>query len=129
MDEDRLSPELGRLIDAAKTAAAEQAGVPTPRAEGWAVLVGDGTVHAGPDVAAVLSVAQAGAASSSGDDTQTGLMTLLAAAFAVFGEGGDTLLPSDHGRAVLSDVDPGLPVVVKLLGRWVAVPLSELPPA
>lgn len=155
MDEDRLSPELGRLIDAAKAAAhaaAERAtvhaaaalraaaadpaaaavppaAVASPRAEGWAVLVGDGAIHAGPDVAAVLSAAQASAVSSGGEDAQTGLMGLLAAAFAVIGEGGDTLLPGDHGRTMLGDVDPGLPVVVKLLGRWVAVPLSELPPA
>jgi hypothetical protein len=153
VDEDRLSPELGRLIDAAKAAAeaaraatraaaapgmtatdsaaaaGRPAGVATPRAEGWAVLVGDGTIHTGSDAAAVLSAAQAGAASSSGADAGAGLTGLLAAAFAVSGEGGDTLLPGREGRAVLGAADPGLPIVVKHLGRWVAVPLSELPPA
>ncbi len=151
MDEDRLSPELGRLIDAAKAAAeaaravtraaapaaatetaaaaGRPAGVATPRAEGWAVLVGDGTIHTGSDAAAVLSAAQAGAASSGGADSGAGPTGLLAAAFAVSGEGGDTLLPGREGRAVLGAADPGLPIVVKHLGRWVAVPLSELPPA
>jgi hypothetical protein len=137
VDEDHLSPELGRLIDAAKAAAAaaaaareeavaqdgaRRAEAPVAWAEGWAVLVGDGTVYAGPDVAAVLFAAQAGC--PSGGDRE-----LLAAAFAVVGEGGDTLLPGEGDRAIVSAVDPGLPVAVKHLGRWVAMPISELPPA
>ena len=66
MDEDHLTPELGRLIDAAKTAAKAGAagrsrGAAT-RAEGWAVLGLDGEVYAGSDAAAALAAARAGGA-------------------------------------------------------------------
>ena len=60
MDEDRLNPQLGRLIDAAKAAAtragAEGSVAPAGsapldagrmRAEGWAVLGVDGKVYSG----------------------------------------------------------------------------------
>jgi len=142
MDEDHLSPELGRLIDAAKAAAraaaagttaagkpagtgapvtggTEQHGAPWPtRAEGWALLAADGRIHAGPDAAAVLADVQA-----------AGAPQLLAAAFAVAGESADTLLPSGDRRWALAGLDPELPVVVKYLGRWVVVTLAEILPA
>ena len=142
MAEDRLSPELGRLIDVAKaavgtaaagaTAAGEPAGPgdPTPggdmphgavsatRAEGWAFLAADGKVYAGPDAAAALATVPA-----------AGAPRLLAAAFAVAGDSADTLLPSGDWRRALAGLDPELPVVVKYLGRWVVVTLAEIPPA
>ncbi len=142
MDEDRLSPELGRLIDAAKaaartaasgaTAAGEPAGAgaATPggakahgaegptRAEGWALLAADGRVYAEPDATAALSAALA-----------AGAPQLVAAAFAVAGDSADTLLPRGDWRRALTGLDPGLPVVVKYLGRWVVVTLAEIPSA
>jgi histidine ammonia-lyase len=117
VDEDLLSPELGRLIDAAKAAAAAAAAaVPASRAEGWALLSADGCMYAGPDLGAVVSAVRMTASEP------------VAAAFAVAGETGEALLPPADQRAVLEDVDSGLLVAAKYLGRWVAVPLSELPP-
>ena len=54
---------------------------------------------------------------------------LLAAAFAVAGEPGDTLLPARRMAAGSERLDPELPLVVKYLGRWVIVTLAEIPPA
>jgi hypothetical protein len=135
VDEDRLSPQLGRLIDAAKAAAragsADQppgagltGGAPTgaaapngaaARAEGWSVLGIDGDVYAGGRLAAALAAAAAGGTAPE------------AAAFAVVGEQGETLLPAGAWRQGAQGVDPQLPVVVKYLGRWVLVCLEELP--
>ena len=120
MDEDRLTPQLGRLIDAAKAAA--RAGAEggaadgaQARAEGWAVLGEDGKVYAGPGLAGALGYAHRARTSPE------------AAAFAVTGESGDTLLPGWDWRGEAAAVDPHLPVVVKYLGRWVMVTLEEIP--
>ena len=118
MDEDRLSPELGRLIDAAKAAARTAASEGPTRAEGWALLAVDGRVYAEPDATAALSAALA-----------AGAPQLVAAAFAVAGDSADTLLPRGDWRRALTSLDPGLPVVVKYLGRWVVVTLAEIPSA
>jgi len=135
LDEDRLTPELGRLIDGAKAAAraavgpgrgvmaagsAEApaaAGAVTSRAEGWAVLGIDKRVYAGPRLAAA-----AGDAAAAGTEPE-------AAAFAVIGEFGDTLLPAAGWREAAEGTDLELPVVVKYLGRWVLVTLGEIPGA
>ena len=136
MDEDRLAPQLGRLIDAAKAAAGAAlvgAAVSRPahfggrgvvvqqpfraRSEGWAVLGLDGNVHAGPSLAAAIAAATAA-------HTQPE-----AAAFAVAGETEETLLPAGGWRDGAEDADPELPVVVKYLGRWVVVTLGEMPGA
>jgi hypothetical protein len=113
VDEDRLSPELGRLIDAAKAVARQAA---PSRAEGWAVLAADGNIYAGPDAAAALDAVPG-----------AGAPQLLAVAFAVVGDSADTLLPRGDWRRALAGLDPGLPVVVKYLGRWVVVTLAEIP--
>jgi hypothetical protein len=127
MDEDRLSPELGRLIDAAKAAAAapgearaaaaREDGVPA-RSEGWAWLGANKQVYAGHDPAAALAAAR-----------MAGGADPLAAAFAVAGEQGDTLLPEDGWQPASTGLDPETPAVVKYLGRWVVVTLAELGPA
>jgi len=144
MDEDRLSPELGRLIDAAKeaakAAAAEGAAAASARGEGWALLAADGRVYAGSDVAAALAAARAAAARAADGpaaagpgaavaDPSAGAPELLAAAFAVAGDSGETLLPQGDWRRAPSRLDPELPMVVKYLGRWVVVTLAEIPSA
>ena len=132
MDEDRLSPDLGRLIDAAKAAAAAAAacdrlapGAPA-RVEGWAFLGPGGRIHAASDAATALVAARATAGSA--EEPAAHLPGLVAAAFAVAGEPGETLLPRGDWRPALQDVDPDLPVAVKYLGRWVVVTLGEIPP-
>lgn len=112
MDADRLSPQLGRLIDAAK---ADAAGRTAPRAQGVALLASDGAIYVGTDAAGALAAAQV-----------SGAEELLAAAFAA-GEPEETQLPGAECREVLSRIDTELPIVAKYLGRWVTVPLSELP--
>jgi hypothetical protein len=123
--EDRLTPQLGHLIDAAKAAATSAAagggaaleGAPPSRAEGWAVLGEDGKAYPGSRLAGAL-----GAARCSGTLPE-------AAAFAVAGEPGDTLLPGGDWRAGAEGADSQLPVAVKYLGRWVVVTLEEVPGA
>lgn len=117
MDEDRLTPGLGRLIDAAKSAAGAQrtGGQLVGRSEGWAVLGRDGEAYTGPDLAAAVAAATEARTQPE------------AAAFAVVGEPGETLLPVGSWRTGAEDADPDLPVVVKYLGRWVLVTLGELP--
>jgi hypothetical protein len=134
MDEDRLTPRLGRLIDAAKSAAraaAVPAAAPSvggeapaaaPAAEGgpllpqgWAVLGEDGEVYTDLRLAGALAAAQRAGTSPE------------AASFAVAGVAGDTVLPEEGWRSGVTEVDPHLPVVVKYLGRWVVVTLEEIP--
>ena len=118
MDEDRLTPQLGRLIDAAKAAARAAAPGPAGRAaqqEGWAVLGQDGKVYAGARLAGTLGA------------TQRARTSPEAAAFAVADAAGDTLLPGEGWRSGVTGADPHLPVVVKYLGRWVVVTLEEIP--
>jgi hypothetical protein len=112
VDEDRLTPQLGRIIDAAKAAAGGRA---PARGEGWAVLGGDGKVYLAPRLAAAVA-----AATTAGTEPE-------AAAFAVIGEQGETLLPRAGWRAGAEQADPQLPVAVKYLGRWVLVTLAEIP--
>jgi hypothetical protein len=120
MDEARLTPDLGRLIDAAKTAAmrAEWYGSAPARTEGWALLAEDGRVHSGADPASMLRMVREDGVVSVGD--------VMAAAFAVAGRPGDTLLPGSDWESALNVLAPDTPVAVKYLGRWVVVALSEL---
>jgi hypothetical protein len=155
VDEDRLTPQLGRLIDAAKAAAGPRlpdevavwaqanevggtatreagpaceaaapragtvaaAGEAAPRLEGWALLGADGKVYAASRLATVLDAARV---------AKTGPE---AAAFAVRGDSGDTLLPGGGWRTGADGAPADLPVAVKYLGRWVLVTLGEIPDA
>lgn len=125
MDEDRLSPQLGRLIDQAK-AAAQRADPTAPKAEGVALLTGDGGVHTGhpgADPNHPFSAAESALASA----RREGCGEVLAAAVAVANEPSQTALPSLECRQVLAGIDEDLPLVVKHQGRWVMLPLSRLP--
>jgi hypothetical protein len=74
-------------------------------------------VHSGQSLAAAINAATAA-------HTQPE-----AAAFAVTGETGETLLPAGRWQDGAEAADPDLPVVVKYLGRWVVVTLGEIPGA
>jgi len=110
VDEDRLTPQLGRLIDAAKAAAATG-----PRAEGWAALGHDGKVYARTGLAFTLAEVAA-----CGTEAE-------ALAFAVAGQTEETVLPAAGWREGVGDLDPKTPVVLKYLGRWVLVTAGEIP--
>ena len=124
MDEDRLSPQLGRLIDQAK-AASGHADPAAPRAEGVALLAGDGSIHTGYASAGpgrpLLSAADAALARA----RDHGCEEILAAAVAVAGDPAETVLPSSGSHQILAGIDSDLPLVVKFQGRWVVLPLSR----
>ena len=127
MDEDRLTPQLGRLIDQAK-AAALRADSTAPRAEGVALLGGDGEVYVGY-AGAEPSCPAASAAEPALASARCGACDeILAAAVAVAGDSAETVLPSPESHRVLAGIDPDLPLVVKYQGRWVMLPLSRLTP-
>jgi hypothetical protein len=121
MDEDRLSPLLGRLIDQAKAAAAQAVPGSGP-AEGLALLLADETIVSAHSVPGVLQSAaeQAIAQVWAGQAIE-------AAAVATISPSLPTLLPSDESRRALEAVNPDLPLVVKYRGRWVVKFLSDLP--
>jgi hypothetical protein len=126
MDEARLSPQMGRLIDEAK-AAALRTGPAIAMAEGVAVLTCDGSIYAGrigsDPSAPTGSAAEAALAAA----RRAGHEEILAAAVAIPGDGSDTVLPSAECRRALAGIDADLPVVIKHRGRWVLVLLSQLP--
>ncbi|MBN1629606.1 MAG: hypothetical protein JW990_07580 [Thermoleophilia bacterium] len=126
MDEDRLTPQLGRLIDAAK-AASLQVAAAVARAEGIALLTAGECIHAGhagggPDAPAASAAGMALAAARGAGETD-----IAAAAVAVANDPAPTVLPSAESRRCLADLDPDLPVVFKHRGRWVLLLLSQLP--
>jgi hypothetical protein len=123
--EEQLSPELGKLIDAAKTAA-EQAGSCGCRAEGAAVLTESAQIFVGrsgrgAEVGPTCSVARAFAAAGlpGGDG-------VVAIALAAANDRATSFIPCEVCGSFLGSLDPELPVVTKQLGRWVMQPLSEL---
>ena len=128
MHEDTLSPEMGRLIDAAKAAAARVAPFTAP-AQGVALLTAGGQVRSGyeGDPAATWRGAVESALASL---RRAGGGNVVAAAVAVANDIGESPLPSADCARSLAGLDPDMPVVVKKLGRWVALPVSDLvPPA
>jgi hypothetical protein len=125
MDEDRLSRELGRLIDEAK-AAARSLGVDDPAAEGVAVLTEEGTVHCG---AGIRGAGSRGAAALALESARAaGHGEILAAAVAVPGDATETVLPSAESYRCLVGLDSELPLVFKQFGRWVVLPVSTVGP-
>ena len=125
MDEDRLSPELGRLIDEAKTAA-RTLDVADPAAEGVALLCDQGDIHTG---AAVNPASQSAAHVALEKSEEAGAGEVLAAAVAAPYDTRDSVTPSAAVHERLVDLDPDLPLVVKRHGRWVMLPASRVTPS
>lgn len=133
MDEDRLTPQMGRLIDAAKDAAAK--GVQGfVRAEGVALLTEDGSVHVGyagivPELGrgteGESDVTSWAAGMALAAVQRSGRRKILAAAVAGAGECGETVLPSPETVRSLAAAAPELPLVLKRHGRWILSALSE----
>jgi hypothetical protein len=137
MDEDRLSPDLGRLIDQAKDAA-KLLGLQDPTIETVALLTDGGDIYTGatlhcgelvdpkagsaapPRSAAHLAVERAQEASAG---------EILAAAVAAPYSVADTVLPSVGTYERLVGLDPELPLVIKQHGRWVMLPANKVSPA
>jgi hypothetical protein len=137
MDEDRLSPDLGRLIDQAK-GAAELLGLTDPDIETVALLSESGDIYTGAtlhrgvqlDPSAVPGVALRSAAHLALERAQeAGAGEILAAAVAAPYRLADTVLPSVATYERLVGLDPELPLVVKQHGRWVMLAANKVTPA
>jgi cytidine deaminase len=128
MDEDLLSPQMGRLIDQAKAVVRLAGEGPSP-AEGVALLTADGSVYAecsgerqGPPQASAAGRAIAAA-------RRAGHAEIVAAAVAVPDDPGQSAPPSKASRQSLAEIDLELPIVFKDRGRWVMLALSALTPS
>jgi hypothetical protein len=139
MDEDRLSPQLGRLIDEAK-AAARSLDAPGTDVEGVALLTEEGTVHSGAgtrlDDAAHARGPVADLAPSSSCAAELALEgvrengdhEIVAASVAAPHDPSETVLPGEKSYRCLAALDAELPLVLKQHGRWVVLPLSKIRP-
>lgn len=129
MDDDRLSPELGRLIDTVKAAA--RAAGPAGWGEAVALLTGSGDIHRSGTTQGPAGRGPGGGCSAARDAVnswgEAGGEDILAAALAWVDGTAEDALPCSSCREALSAVDPDLPLVIKRKGRWVVVPLSGLP--
>jgi hypothetical protein len=126
MDEDLLSPIMGRMIDRAK-AELHRADAGAGPLEGIALLLAD------EEIVAALGTAHGAAAGTSAAERALARVpagegrAVEAAAVAIFGEQHDTAGPGSESRRALTAVNPDLPLVVKQRGRWVVRLLSDLP--
>ena len=124
MDEDRLSPDLGRLIDQAK-AAARSLGGEDPAIEAVALLTDGGEIYTGATLGAPpLSAAHL--ALERAREARAG--EVLAAAIAAPYDPAETVLPSVATYERLAGLDPELPLVLKQHGRWVMLGADKVTP-
>lgn len=136
MDEDRLSPDLGRLIDQAK-AAGRLLGAEDPAIEAVAILTEGGDIYSGatlrPSVAdpgAGVSAAPYSAAHLALERAQEAAAgDILAAAIAAPYRAEETVMPSHATYERLVGLDPELPLVLKQHGRWVMLAADKVSPA
>jgi hypothetical protein len=128
MHEEQLSPELGRLIDAAKAAAA-RVDPRLPRAEGVGLLTAAGQVHTGHAGEDPAASSRCAADSARAHVQSAGGGQVVAAAVAVANDPAESIFPSPGSRRSLAEIDSELPVVIKQLGRWVMLPLSAVLPS
>jgi len=125
VDEDRLSPQLGRLIDEAKSAA-RALGVDSPSAEGCALLCDEGDIYVG---AALAPASESAAHLALEAADRAGAGEILAAAVAAPYDTADTVAVSMVTYERLVGLDPELPLVLKQHGRWVMLPADKATPA
>jgi hypothetical protein len=137
MDEDRLSPDLGRLIDQAK-GAARLLGIEDAAIEAVALLTDGGDIYTGAALhygAPVDPTADPGATPRSAAQLalervqEAGAGEVLAAAIAAPFDPADTVLPSLATYERLVGLDPELPLVFKQHGRWVMLGADKVTPA
>jgi len=126
--EERLSPELGRLIDAAKAAAARVEPTRTGT-EVVGVLVSGGAVYAAHadegGSGSPVSAAESALALARAEGDQEVLTAVVVRSHDV----SESVRPSPATCRSLAALDPELPVVIKQMGRWVMLPLSQLQPS
>ena len=128
MAEDRLSPDLGRLIDRAKVAVG-LLGTESVEAEGVALLVESGDIYSGATDDRSGQGGEAGAVRRAQKQAEAaGPSEVLAAAVAAPFDQSETVLPSAESHRLLAEIDPELPLIVKKHGRWVMLPASQVGP-
>lgn len=126
--EDRLSPDLGRLIDHAK-AAAHSLGKESTEVEGVAVLVENGEIYSGASDDRSGEAGGADAAQRALERAEAaGPGEVLAAAVAAPFDTAETVSPGAGSHRLLSEIDPELPLIFKKHGRWVILPASQVVP-
>jgi hypothetical protein len=126
MNEAFLTPLMGRLIDRAKAAAIEAVSS-SGSVEGVSLLLDDETiVAAGTAPDAVSGLGSAAARALAAARAQGG-QSIEAAAVALGDASLKTALPCAASREALQTIDPALPLVAKVRGRWVVRLLSEVP--
>jgi len=137
MDEDRLTPALGRLIDQAK-GAGRQLGGEDQAIEAVALLTDDGDIYSGAtlpcgdqvDPAAASGVPPRSAAHLALERARAARAgEVLAAAVAAPYSSAETVLPTVATYERLVGLDPQLPLVIKQHGRWVMLPADKVSPA
>ena len=130
MDEDQLSPELGRLIDTVKAAARTAGSAGRVRGRRAPRRRRDYLSRRQRPRARMDDARGAGcSAAQDAVDAWRGAggEEVLAAALAWADAPAEDALPCSSCRETLAAVDPDLPLVIKRRGRWVVVPLSGLP--
>lgn len=125
MDESRLTPRLGRLIDMAK-AASLQVDPGASTAEGIALLTERESIYVGhtggdPDRPGTSAAEVALVAAR-----RAGEEEIVAAAVAIANDPGATVTPCRESLRCLAGLDPDLPLIVKKRGRWILMIVSEL---
>lgn len=138
MDEARLSPDLGRLIDQAK-GAAKLLGFEDAAIETVSLLTDRGDIYTGATLhygelvdpaAAGSGAAPRSAAHLALEQAQeAGAGEILAAAVAAPYNPAETVPPSAAAYERLVGLDPELPLVTKQHGRWVMLPANQVSPA
>jgi hypothetical protein len=123
--EEQLSPQLGRLIDAAK-AALPTAGRAGLEAEAVALLTESGVIYTGCSTGDPSSGGCRAAVLALADHRAAGGGDIDAAAFAL-SVPADSVFPCPGCRRALAGIDPELPLAIRQRGRWVLVPLSAVP--
>ncbi len=124
MREDQLSPQLGRLIDAAKDALPAP-GLSDHAVEAVALLTESGAIFTGCSAGDISSGGCHAAASALTEHGAAGGGDIDAAALAL-NLPSDSVVPCPECLRELAAVDPELPLLIKQLGRWVFVPISAL---
>lgn len=138
MDADRLSPDLGRLIDQAKDAA-KLLGLEDAAIETVALLTDGGDIYTGatlhygepttPGAAGAGASARSAAHLALERAQEAGAGEVLAAAVAAPYNAAETVLPSAAAYERLVSLDAELPLVIKQHGRWVMLPADQVGPA
>ncbi|MCL5734024.1 MAG: cytidine deaminase [Actinobacteria bacterium] len=124
MREEQLSPQLGRLIDAAKSVLA-----PEPLEgpiEAVALLMDNGQIFTGRSAGDPGS-GRCGAAERALLVSRAASGRQIDAVAVAVSPPSDSALPCRGCTDVLAGIDTELPVVLLQLGRWVLLPLSAVP--